>query len=199
MAPQTELPRGVTQCMSLRSRIILMLAGLALLYHAAFNIERAVRSPSLSDKLLDWLARSPRWSANMRVWYDLMFFHPLLLAGLAFLAILCAGWCDRVGRRAGLLLWWASCVVWALFLFALVCFEVGGRGDVAIAFLTILGTAALGGLASLIFHYRPLARNTLSCVVCGYDLRGSISGRCPECDSEFGRHSPDPSDGREPQ
>ncbi len=53
---------------------------------------------------------------------------------------------------------------------------------VSLAQLVLLVLAACGGAMSIHFLRRVYRRQALGfCLNCGYDLRGNVSGRCPEC------------------
>jgi predicted RNA-binding Zn-ribbon protein involved in translation (DUF1610 family) len=65
--------------------------------------------------------------------------------------------------------------------------DIGGRVlYVACAYWLILVGCALSLCAFLVFSIRRRPRPGV-CRTCGYDLRGNVSGRCPECGELTGR------------
>lgn len=115
--------------------------------------------------------------------------HFFVVAGVAYIAFLTAGWVDPVARKWGLQLWWTTCGLWVVFL---VVFSRSGTvtaGAFGGSVFVLVGGLALGGIACAIFHFHPFPKAAPGhCRNCGYDLRGNESGRCPECGMQFTRH-----------
>jgi hypothetical protein len=57
------------------------------------------------------------------------------------------------------------------------------RGVIVPAWFLALGFAVLPVVAAVRWGRRRRSRRTGSCVRCGYDLTGNVSGTCPECGS----------------
>lgn len=166
------------------ARALLVCAAAELLYFAFILLDASFDSRGVAWPLFVALSKKLRSKNASLMTQTLVMNHPFIVAAIAYLSILAAGWKNRGGRRYGIIIWWANCGLWVLLL--LLMFVSSDMEMMGVTFLILLASVALGGLASLIFWLHPVSRTAPGrCARCGYDLRGNVSRRCPECGKPF--------------